>query len=212
MKFILDTPKKIKNLVFDFGNVVMDIDIAKTVEAFMKLNIDGLKPENIFPLPLPIFEDFEIGAINETEFIEKFRTIFPAARDVKDSDFWDAWNILLLGFDPERIKLLKTLSKEYKIYILSNTNAEHVEYFSNLFESQFGIKLSDLFVKLFYSNEMGLRKPNLEIYHRVAKESNIDPSETLFIDDLLENVEAAKECGFQGFHLKSDVTILNIFK
>ena len=123
-----------------------------------------------------------------------------------------AWNALLIRFPAERIELLKKLRQKYRLFLLSNTNAIHVVEFQKIYSNTFqNGSLVDLFDKVYYSNEIGMRKPNAEIYEFVLKDSQLLPEETLFIDDSLPNVEGAKQVGIQAIHLKPGQTILDLF-
>lgn len=213
IKAVFDTPVEVKSIVFDLGNVVLDIDIQKSVDAFKELNIAGLVSDNIFPSPLPIFENYERGELSSVEFLSKFRENYPSASKINDEKFWWAWNILFGKFEPKRIELIKKLSEEYSVYLLSNTNEEHVRFFKELYKKQFGEEFESLFVKSFYSNELLCRKPDRIIYEKVIAETGVNPSETLFIDDLQKNVEGARQCGLIAYHLVAGrETILDIFK
>lgn len=209
MKNILTNKPEIENIIFDFGNVILDIDIQKSIDAFMALNIEGLKPENIFPSPLAIFEEYERGLITTHEFYESFKKEYKA-HHISEEQFFNAWNALLLHFDPKRIAKLQELAKSYNLYLLSNTNAKHVEVFNADFKAQFGYEMSSLFTHCYYSNELKTRKPDSDIYEKVLALSHLNPSKTIFIDDLKENTEAAGRSGLHTHHLQLPESILDI--
>ncbi|MFI3267967.1 MAG: HAD family phosphatase [Rikenellaceae bacterium] len=210
MKSVLEGSGNINAIIFDLGNVLLDIDIQRSIDGFMNLNIGGLKPEDVFPSPLKIFKDYEMGKVSSMQFFDFFKREYDV-KNVEEANFWAAWNVLLNDFDPQRIELLRKLGESYDLYVLSNTNAEHVRRFNEMFRKQYKQEFCSLFKRCFYSNEMKMRKPNAEIYLKVIQQTGIDPQKTLFIDDLEENVEAARKCGINGYCLKQNETILDIF-
>ena len=189
-----------KNIIFDLGGVLLNLDFQKTIDAFESL---GLKDfENMFSQfkADELFEKLETGHLTETHFYEavKKRTEKP----ITDAEIDHAWNALLLDFRIESLAWLKKLAPDYKLYLLSNTNSIHLKYFKNIFTRQTGEPLLDAyFNKAWYSNEVGLRKPGAEIFEFALKDENLLATETLFIDDTLINIETAQKLGFKTHHL-----------
>ncbi|MEN9918119.1 MAG: hypothetical protein RL662_555 [Bacteroidota bacterium] len=202
----------IHNIIFDFGGVIMDININKTIHAFTNLNIEGLQADDIISAHKRFLHDLEIGTITPDEFINLIYTEYPKAVDVSDKLIWDAWNALLQPYDPARIALIEKLKERYSIYLLSNTNFPHRIKFKEMYRKQFGENLDDLFVQSFYSDEMHLRKPNLEIYQEVLEKARITPEATLFIDDNEANIVAARKVGIQAYHLTPGERITDLFE
>ena len=189
-----------KNIIFDLGGVLLDLDFQRTIDAFENLGLH--KFENMFSQfkADELFEKLETGRITETEFYEavKKRT----TKEITAAAIDDAWNALILHFRVESLALLEKLAADYKLYLLSNTNSIHLKYFKKLFTSQTGKPLLDAyFNKAWYSNEVGLRKPGAGIFEFALKEENLLASETLFIDDTLINIETAQKLGFKTHHL-----------
>lgn len=211
MKLSEKFPSIIKNIIFDFGGVIMDINISKTIEAFAKLNIDGLKVEDIITSHKTFLHDLEVGAIIPQQFIEMLHNEYPGAKEISDKQLWDAWNALLQPYDSARIKMLSDLSQNYNLYLLSNTNLPHRIKFREMFRAQFDENFDDLFIKSFYSDEMHMRKPDKEIYQQVISEARIDPSVTLFIDDNEANITSARDFGLNAYHLTGGERITNLF-
>jgi len=189
-----------KNIIFDLGGVLLDLDFQRTIDAFEKL---GLKDfENMFSQSKAdeLFEKLETGRLTESDFYAavKKRT----EKTITESEIDHAWNALILNFRTESLALLERLAPNYKLYLLSNTNSIHVSYFKKIFTKQTGKPLLDAyFSKVWYSNEVGLRKPGAEIFEFALKEENLVAAETLFIDDTLTNIETAKKLGFKTHHL-----------
>ncbi|MCX6304597.1 MAG: HAD family phosphatase [Bacteroidetes bacterium] len=197
-------PKSIKNLIFDFGGVICNIDVKLTERAFMELGLTPFDPrERSISDSAGIFGDIETGAMDPRQFRDALRKFF--RNPVTDDQLDDAWNALLLNIPEERIRLLENLRQNYRIFLLSNTNEIHYTKFLADFREQSGYAgFDDLFEKAYLSFRIGLRKPSPEIFRHVLKESNLDPSETLFIDDTLVHVEAAEREGIHAVHLALD--------
>jgi len=211
MKLIEKFPTNIKNIIFDFGGVIMDINISKTVTSFADLKIDGLKSEDIITSHKHYLHNLEIGMITPDQFISCIYKDYPAASNVSDKLIWDAWNSLLQPYDPKRIEMLVKLKKYYNTYLLSNTNFPHRVKFKEIYRRQFGENLEDLFIECFYSDEMHLRKPDIEIYEQVIKRSRIDANATLFIDDNEMNIKSARKAGLVAYHLTGGEKITDLF-
>lgn len=212
MKLISKFPCDIENIIFDFGGVIMDINIGKTILAFKDLHIDGLKTDDIISGHKKFLLDLELGLITPEEFIHTLYTEYPAMANVSEDKVWNAWNALLLGYDPKRIELIKILKKHYALFVLSNTNLPHRVKFKQMFREQFKTGFGSLFDKQFYSDEMHLRKPDIQIYKRVIEEASINPNKTLFIDDNELNVTYAKQTGLIAYHLTGGEKITDLFE
>lgn len=205
-------PSNIKNIIFDFGGVIMDINIAKTIQAFAALHVEGWSKDDIISSHKKYLLDLELGLINPDEFIAALHTEYPAMANVSIDSIWKAWNALLLGYDPKRIELIKDLRKDYKLFVLSNTNLPHRVQFKKMFREQFKKGFGSLFDKQFYSDEMHLRKPDLKIYNEVIEDTGIKPEETLFIDDNELNITYAKQIGLIAYHLTGGEKITDLFE
>jgi len=189
-----------KNIIFDLGGVLLDIDYQKTIDAFKNLGIENFEAMFSQFKADELFEKLETGHIIETDFYAaiKERTASPLSNEEID----DAWNALIINFRKESLALLEKLSATYKLYLLSNTNSIHLKYFKKLYTKETGKSLLDAyFVKAWYSNEVGLRKPGTQIFDYVLQEENLIAGETLFIDDTLINIETAQRLGLKTHHL-----------
>jgi putative hydrolase of the HAD superfamily len=189
-----------KNIIFDLGGVLLDIDFQKTIDAFKKLGIKNFADMFSQFKADELFEKLETGSITEADFYSaiKKRTVVK----ISDAEIDTAWNALILNFRTESLEYLETLSKKYKLYLLSNTNSIHLKYFKQLFTEQTSKPLLDeYFTKAWYSNEVRLRKPGAEIFEFVLNDENLNAAETLFIDDTLSNIGTAQKMGFKTHHL-----------
>ncbi|MBL7893078.1 MAG: HAD-IA family hydrolase [Bacteroidia bacterium] len=181
------------------------MDYALTTKAFQKIapgfgSFDAIYAEQ---KDKKLFEDFETGTISALSFRDGIRSLIKSNIDDKTIDA--AWNAMLLDFPPERLRLLQILRLKYRLFLLSNTNEIHLETVNEILTKTLGLKdLSGIFEKEYYSYKVGMRKPNKEIFQLVISENNLDPSETLFIDDSAQHIEGGKGAGLQTFLMKKD--------
>jgi glucose-1-phosphatase len=181
----------IKNIIFDLGGVILNIDYQITVEAFKKLGIDDF--EEIFSQykQSTLSDYFETGRITELEFYEGIKTI--SGKDFTFEEYKNAWNALLLDLPKERINILKKLSKKYRLFLFSNTNETHYKEFVTKVESDF----NTIFEKTYYSHQFGKRKPDSDSFLSILKENNLIIEETLFVDDSIQHIESANLLGIR---------------
>lgn len=213
MKLKNTFPQNITSIVFDFGGVVMDVDLLRTVEAFVNMGVSGISAEETQVGSGTFFEENERGAFTREEFWQKLRERAPVLNQYSDEDLHKAWDALLGDFDPKRIELLRTLRSGYRIFLLSNTNEPHRETFLRRFAEQIGGDMNALFEEAFYSDILGCVKPDHEIFEKVQEAAALVPAETLFIDDNPKNVAAARECGWHAYHLvPGKESILDLFE
>jgi len=201
----------IKNIVFDLGKVLLNLDINASISAFKKL---GMESEVITPQQAytdPVFYDLEVGHISPESFRKRIRQILKNT-DISDIHIDDAWCAMLLDIPDYRVKLIKTLGKKFNLYLFSNTNAIHITRFHRKFREDHGIEFPSLFTEIYYSHEIHERKPDLTAYLKVLELSGINPGQSLFIDDLEKNVEGASRAGMRTFWLKNGMEVAGLFK
>lgn len=198
----------IKNIIFDLGGVVLNIDFGLTNKAFEDLGVPDFARYITQHHITPLFEAYETGKIDDAVFIKGVREL--SGLPLSEAQITAAWNALLLDFPPARIELLKKLRTKYRLFLLSNTNALHLREFNERLKRQSGLYLEDIFEKAYYSHAVGLRKPHAEIYRLVIEENGLNPAETLFIDDTASNFSGAEEVGLKTLHLKPPMTILDL--
>lgn len=198
--------KPLKNILFDMGNVLFSIDYKKTEDAFVALGYGNFSEMYSQFTADDLFEKLETGKISTEEFYTKLIAAHP--NEINKEQITTAWNGMLLHWRMESLAFLKTLAKEYNLYLLSNTNEIHLTAVNDLLKQQTGKEsIDDLFIKAYYSNKINLRKPNKDVYEFIAKDAGIDPEETLFIDDLENNIEAAAQVGYKTHLLLASETI-----
>jgi putative hydrolase of the HAD superfamily len=190
----------VKNIIFDLGGVLLNIDPRKTIEAFGQLGMEQLIGDKGLSYDHEIFYLMEQGKVSPDEFRNGVRKLLPT--EVSDDQIDDAWTAMLLDFPKVRIELVQNLRTHFGIYLFSNTNAIHVAKYHTNFRNQHGFEVSSLFEKDFYSNEIGYRKPSPESFQEIIRLSGIIPEESIFIDDSQANVEAAIACGLKGYWLQ----------
>ncbi len=204
--------KNIKTVIFDLGGVLFDIDYKYTQEAFQQLgSTTDFQAVYSQQKQAGIFDEFEKGNISPAQFREGLRQWLPP--HVTDKQIDNAWNALLIGFPPDKVELLSKLKQKYNLYLLSNTNEIHLpEVLKMIDNAHTPGQLGKLFNKEYYSCRMNLRKPEKLIYERVIMENNLDPSSTIFIDDLIQNIEGAQVLGLQTLHCTADVSLKEYFE
>ncbi|MCK5823452.1 MAG: HAD family phosphatase [Bacteroidales bacterium] len=203
--------KNIKNIIFDLGGVVLNINPQLSVDAFADIlgadNKEFVRKYNEFNLLYRL----EKGEISPEQFRNTLKKII--LTHVSDEQIDTAWNSMLLDFPKERIDLLSELRQKYRTFLLSNTNKIHYNSYTQKLNEEFGIKsLSDLFEEEYMSFNLNMRKPDKKIFHHVLDKNNLLANETLFIDDTLENIESAKQIGINAYLLKEEETINDVLK
>jgi putative hydrolase of the HAD superfamily len=202
----------IRNIIFDFGGVIYDIDYNKAVEAFSIIGIENFDLIYSKTVQNHLFENLESGLITTDKFRLELKSYNKT--NISDQEIDNAWNALLIGFRLERIKLIEKIRKNYNIYLLSNSNQIHFDLFLNQFQEISGYSsFNDLFVKAYFSFDIKCRKPNICPYKYVLKDADLIAEETLFIDDSIQNIEPAKKLGIQTYFLdlKKGENLLDLF-
>lgn len=201
---------RFKNIIFDFGGVICDIDISITEKAFHDLGMKTFDQSYSVTERDNFFGAFETGFITPEQFRNGLKPFFSAP--VTDITIDQAWNALLLGIPSCRIDLLKQLRHSYRLFLLSNTNQIHFEKYSSDLLTDHGIPdFHHLFDKTYFSYQIGLRKPFPETFQFVVKDAGIKPEESLFIDDSAEHVAGAGKAGLFAYQLIQGETINDLF-
>jgi glucose-1-phosphatase len=203
--------ENIKNIIFDYGNVIFQLDFSKSQEAWKELGIDNASEFYSHKIQDPIFTAFERGDITAAEFREGIRKI-TNKKELTDQQIDHAWNSLLIGIPAGNHDLLVSLKPKYRIFLLSNINEIHYDYIMNYLKTDFGFDGNDhLFEKVYYSHLMGKRKPETEIFEQVLNENKLNPAETLFIDDSPQHIAGAQTLGIQTYLMTAPNSIQKLF-
>lgn len=190
----------IKNIIFDFGGVILNIDFDRSVQAFRILGIEEACKLYSQDTQNELFNRLEKGIISPEEFRSELQEI--TSLYLTDEEIDEAWNALILDLPAYRIKMLNLVRTNYRIFLLSNSNVIHYECYIQQLRKEHGYRSFDeVFKKAYFSQDMGMRKPDEEIFQKVLIEQQLNPEETLFIDDSLPNTEAAAQLGMKVHHL-----------
>lgn len=200
--------KKIKNIIFDLGGVILNIDIRKTELALEQLGVGNFSNHTSQQAATTFFKEYETGKIDDDSFIRSIRSL--TTDTSTEAQIVEAWNALILDFPPERIEILKNLKQKYRLFLLSNTNSIHYRQFQQQLFDQTGDYLESYFEKTYYSHTINLRKPDLASFQYVINENNLDPAETVFVDDTEINITCARELGLAVIHITPGTTIMDI--
>ena len=195
----------IKNIIFDFGDVFINLDKEATARMLIKFGFAGITPELML-----LFEQYEVGRINSDDFVDRASQYVPQANR---NQLIDAWNAVLLDFPEYRLSFLEGLAREsrYRLFLLSNTNALHIDKVGSIMGDKDYGRFTNSFEHCYFSHEIHLRKPNADIFEHVISEQGLLAPETLFIDDTGEHIATANKLGLATWHLqvgKEDVVEL----
>lgn len=193
--------KGIRNVVLDLGGVILELDVNRSIELLSVLGLQEEENLDIIFSKYPFFLKFETGRISPDEFIDALAA--QLGDHTPKEKIIEAWNAMILGFQPDTIKLLTQLREKYRLFLLSNTNAIHEVYYNDILHMKHGIpNLTDIFEKVYYSHDVNMRKPDHEIFQHVLADSRLNARETLYIDDTEVHVKAAMDLGVHAYHLR----------
>lgn len=196
----------IKTLIFDFGDVFINLDKPSIERELLKLGVSKITDEMHH-----YASQYEKGLISTKNLTNFFRNQFPT---ITESDFTYAWNAIILDFPEHRLEFIEILSKEkkYNLILLSNTNALHIEKVIETMGQNRYNRFKNSFNQFYLSHNIHLSKPNTNIYEFVLKENNLIAKECLFIDDTYKNTEAAARLGIHTWNNNSkNEDIVNLF-
>ena len=204
--------KKIKNIIFDLGGVVIDIDFELTFKALADLSTYSLEQTKKIMADLNIWDVYERGELSDVNFIKILKKELKITAN--DDKVIAAWNALLLKIPRERIDLIKELNKKYNTYVLSNTSLYHIIGLNQILKDSSGeLSLHEVMNnKIYFSYEINKRKPDLDIYEHIIKDAKIKAEETVFLDDNWDNIVAARETGINAIHVEVPQTIMHYLK
>ncbi|MGB5818219.1 MAG: HAD family phosphatase [Saonia sp.] len=189
----------IKNIIFDFGDIFINLDKPATAREMGKFGFETLTPDLEF-----LFQRYEKGMISSEKFISAANQIFPSATP---AELLYAWNAIILDFPEYRLEFIEDLVSQYtyRVFLLSNTNALHIEKVRQNMGRDRYERFKKCFERFYLSHEIQLRKPDADSYRFVLDENQLIAQETLFVDDTLENTDAAQQLGIKTWHLQVGV-------
>ena len=211
VQLFFDMAEKIKNIIFDLGGVVLDIDMTITLHELQRKGIDG---EALMHDPRFIETDakFERGIISAQTFRKQVKQL-AGLEHLSDPDFDFIWNSMLLDIPRERIQAMEQIKEHYNIFLMSNTNEIHYDLYVRDLQLRFGYKqFDDLFDKSYFSFDVHLLKPDPLFFEYILEHQGLKPQETLFIDDSKVNVQAAQQLGMHTYLIRHDELVRNLFE
>ncbi|HEX8041782.1 MAG TPA: HAD family phosphatase [Chryseosolibacter sp.] len=201
----------VKNLIFDLGGVILDLSVDHTLSSFAGLS--GMAKEKVHELyySTPGFLEYEKGQMDDTTFRNFIRETYCIS--CGDPEIDQCWNAMLRGIPAARLNLLTRLQKEFRVFLLSNTNSIHIQHINEVMlpNGNGSASLDTYFHKAYYSHRMGKRKPDADIFEQVLEENHLVPEQTLFLDDYAINLEGARSVGIKTVHVTSPDLILDYF-
>ena len=195
----------INTIIFDFGDVFINLKKEASIEEFKKLGLDGPNEDLLAQNDL-----FEKGKITELEFISSFLKHIPNATI---EEIRKAWNSVIGDFPLHRLEFLQLLSTKYRLFLLTNTDSIHISRFEHKVGMSFYSDFYRCFEKVYYSYEMGMRKPDAEIFNTLIRKHDLSPRRTLFIDDKKINTDAAESLGLHVWNLQvGEEDVVDLFE
>ena len=196
------------HLLFDFGGVLIDLDYDATPAAFRRLSRAGSTVEFTQAAQAGLFDQFETGHLSPAEFRTGLRAAYDL--DASDAELDAAWHAMLLDVPAERLALIGELRRAgHQTALLSNTNALHIAEINQRLAAKYGFKngIADVLDRVFYSQEVGLRKPGEAIFQHALREMNWRAKDVLFIEDSPQHVATARRLGLRVLHLAPPLTL-----
>lgn len=195
--------QKIKNIIFDLGGVLVDLNEKRTIDCFGGAQISSFYTQKLSPAFVTLAHSFEKGEISADQFRNGVGNLFKLK--ISKAKFDRCWNAMIGDMPTHRIEMLLELKEKYRLFVLSNTNEIHVKHFVEL-----DFWEPKLFDEVYFSNEISMRKPDKNIFEYVLSMNNLSPDETFFVDDNPENIASASDLGISTHLVNGEV--LNIFQ
>tara|TARA_B100000767_G_scaffold208188_1_gene195118 strand:+ start:97 stop:717 length:621 start_codon:yes stop_codon:yes gene_type:complete len=200
--------KKCKAIIFDLGSVILNINYQNTIDEFTKLGIKNAANFYSKKVQTDLFDKIETGKISSNEFL---KSIQKETKNKNINQLKMAWNAMLLDLPEERLRLIKKLNNNHNIYLLSNTNAIHIDSFKKQLGNTKWLEFCKLFDKMYLSYELGLKKPNVKIFEHILEDQKLKAEDVFFIDDSPQHIAGAEKLGIQCHHLLDDEDIIDLF-
>ncbi|WP_310556339.1 HAD family phosphatase [Flavobacterium sp.] len=183
----------IDTIIFDFGDVFINLDKEASLNALKKLGLSSWN-EDLEELN----QQFERGKLTEVQFIIGLKKLIPNA---SIDDLRGAWNSVLIDFPLHRLEFLEILKRKYRLFLLSNTDEIHISKFEHKVGATFAREFYQCFENVYFSFEIGMRKPDPEIFKYIINKHDLSTKRTLFIDDKKENTDIAAALGMQVWNI-----------
>lgn len=200
---------KIKNIIFDYGGVIIDLDYSATTRAFEAHGVKSFNAAFTQHEQHDLFDEFDCGRITPAAFRKQLNMLLQVR--LTDTQIDQSWNAMLLGIRHEKLSFLKTLSEKYSLFLLSNTNEIHLTAVERYFENVYGaVRIENFFTECYYSCRIGYRKPQAECFQLILGKHGLRKDETIFIDDTPGIIHAARALGIPS-HLYPTNESLDFF-
>ncbi|MEO9869090.1 HAD family hydrolase [Ekhidna sp.] len=187
-------------IIFDFGNVLIDLDYPRVIRQFSKVAKKNQEEIEELVVTAPVLQKFEMGMIEPDEFRAKINSLL--GTNMGERQFEQIWNSMLKSITKERMDKVLKIGERFDTFILSNTNMIHEIAYEEMIMMETGKdSLRDFVKEVYYSHEIGMRKPNLNCYNFVIDDIGLYASRMLFLDDRLDNVEAAQKAGMKALQI-----------
>lgn len=197
----------VRNIIFDYGQVIINLDVRRTQLAFERAGVKDFSSVYSLIQQRSFFDLYDRGNCTDDDFRNAIREY--GKIEISDNDFDDCWSAMLLDIPKPRIEFLTELKKNYKTFLLSNTNFIHLKRISAYLSGAYGITdIEPFFNKVYYSCKVGMRKPEPEIFQMVLNENNLLPEECVFIDDVEKNISVAGNLGMQTILIKPEEEVV----
>lgn len=200
--------KKCKAIIFDLGAVILNINYQNTIDEFTKLGVNNAATFYSKKVQTNLFNQIETGMISSNEFLKALQK---ETKNANINQVEKAWNAMLLDLPEERLQLIRKLKNNHSVYLLSNTNAIHIDAIKKQLGKRKWLAFCKLFDKMYLSHELGLRKPDVKIFEYILKEQKLKAEEVFFIDDSPQHIASAKKIGIHCHHLLDDENIITLF-
>ena len=196
----------IKNIIFDLGGVIYDIRYENIPEAFARMGAGNLMEIYSKAKQTDFIDRYEEGLMSSDEFCEEIRRISEVP--LTDEQIKEAWNAILIDVPASRVDFLLKLKERYNLYLFSNTNQFNYDCFTAHLNQKYGFDFfGNIFKAAYFSHILHIRKPKAEGFQKIMQEQQLNPAETLFIDDSPQHIEGARRCGLQAYHLQDERSI-----
>ena len=202
---------KIKNIIFDLGGVILDID--ETI-VYKELEKMGIKTSELAHSKefIEIMSKFDTGIYTAPTFRKRMKALLGLEK-MTDEKFDSIWNAMLLDIPRERVEAIEQVKKHYKIFLMSNTNVIHYDLYVRDLQLRFGYnEFDELFDKSYFSFAEHLEKPDPRFFELILDHEGLLPEETLFIDDTEKNINIAKSLGINTYHISREELVRNLFE
>lgn len=203
--------KNINAFIFDLGGVLVDLDIAATSREFAFMADKPVAEVEKLAGSQSFFADYEMGKIDDVAFRTHIREMLKIFNSDEEIDA--AWNAMIKSIKRERLALIGRINRQYQCFVMSNTNDIHLHYMMPMADdaSPSG-SFQGLFKQMYFSQELGVAKPDPAAWQPILDEHQLDPATTLFIDDKRENIEGASRLGIQGYHNQEEDDWMGLFQ